>query len=158
MSRNQGLHLWNKSAVIILVLAIALSGIGTFAKAADSCPILSSPDHPEIWYAYDYDKLSQSLQWNDEDGTLVAHVTYNLIPCNEDLNPADYETFVLRFPNVRLNRTERTLYFMDEHKRKVVLGHLVEGVFGPHIVLEKNLELSAHRRKGKLYAALVMAR
>ena len=141
-------------------LALVLFALLTPALASprDKSTVLASPDHPAVWYVYDYDKLGQNLHWDDRNQSLVADVTYSLVPAENDWNPADYRTFILHFPGVQFNAVENTLYFRDGHKHKVILGHIEPGIFGKQVVLGKGIELSAHRHLGALNGALLVNR
>jgi hypothetical protein len=141
----------------IVALASLVLAVPVVASPPDHA-VLASPDHPRVWYVYDYDKLGQNLSWDERSQSLVANVTYSLVPAIGDWRPADYKTFTLHFPAVKLNVAKNNLYFNDGRKHKVPLGHLESGTLGPQVVLEKGVELSANRHNGTLDGALIINR
>jgi hypothetical protein len=102
------------------------------------------------------DKLGQDLSWDRETQTLTAHVTYSLISGGgyDNVDPSDCETFDLPFPSVSVDR-KNNLYILSKNE-KIMLGHLKNGIFGPNVVLNDNVQLVAHRYSGKLLAKLVV--
>jgi len=135
------------SAVITLSLLPCSAGEPSFC--------IVSPDHPPAWYNIAGDKLSQKLTWSDSKEQLRLHVAYSQVA-----SPAVWrdqtliDTFELSFPSIHLNRITNRLYFIGANGREIDVGHLAPGPFGTRVVLDDNVELSAHRHDGVIRAAI----
>jgi hypothetical protein len=120
--------------------------------------VIMSPSHPTTIEVDVNDKLSQNLRWNIETQTLSAHVTYSLVDGGGDseLDPSNYKTFELPFPTVSIDQ-KNNLFAISSQNKRVRLGHLESGIFGPKVVLNPNVRLIAHRNNGKLSAKLIVS-
>lgn len=126
------------------------------ASPADTHILVASPDHPRTFWTGGWEQVDHYAKWNAEENALEAHVTYGAPSyASTWWNPVYYDSFKVRFPNVRLNAPEGRLYIVAPHHREVTIGHLQSGVFGPRVELEKNVDLDLHRHNGHLDAALV---
>jgi hypothetical protein len=114
-----------------------------------------SPDRPRTWLIGGNDKLEQRLRWSERQNTLFLDVTYGLLFFTDGLHPPQYQTYTVRFPEVRLSPADPSLYIDDGHGHRVILGHLRRGLFGQEVVLSPNVTLTAHRNAGFLDARLV---
>ena len=141
--------------VLLVVVLGALGRTPSFADQLQSGFSITSPDRPPVWYNASGDKLSQYLNWSDEKGELVLHIAYN--HGNSDAFWRDQtwvDSFELSFPMVHLDRLQNRLYFIGDGGRKLTIGHLAPGLNGSHVMLEKGVELSAHRRNGSVNATI----
>ena len=120
---------------------------------------VTSPDHPRAWYVgNNFDKLDQALQWNEREGGLTLQITYTLNgnwPVYDD--PDLYSSFTVHFPAVHLDPASRELYIAPSARRRITIGSLQPGFLGHRVVLDHNVTVSAHRRKGVIDAALVVS-
>jgi len=144
-----------KALDIILIIAVgSLSQLPCSADQSNFC--ITSPDRPPVWYNRSGDKLSEELRWSNSKQQLMLRVAYanvdSTVSAWRDQTLVD--TFVLSFPTVRLDRSTSRLYFIDDHGREINIGHLESGLFGNRVVLDDNVELSAHRRNGVITAAI----
>lgn len=119
--------------------------------------VIMSPRHPATFYFSSTDKLSQELRWDKDTRTLFAYVTYSLVSGGgeDEQDPSNYKTFELPFPTVILDQKNNLVALGDQYK-SVHLGHLESGIFGPKVVLNNNVRLSAHRKNGSLSAKLIV--
>jgi hypothetical protein len=144
---------------IAWLLGVILYGcLATLLAAApeDAQVLTTSPDHPRTFWTGGWEQVDHYTQWNSDTGSLEAHVTYGTPSyASTWWNPAYYDSFKVRFPNVRLDAREGRLYLLDSHRHEVTIGHLQPGVFGPRVELEKHVDLAMHRHNGHLDAALV---
>lgn len=127
------------------------------AAPTDSRVLVTSPDHPRTFWTSGFEEHDKYVQWNADADALEAHVVYGTPSYTDSWNPALYDHFQARFPNVHLNAAEGRLYVVGPHHSEVTIGHLQPGVFGNRVELEKNVDLSMHRHNGHLDAALVTA-
>jgi hypothetical protein len=114
-----------------------------------------SPDRPRTWLVGGNDKLDQRLRWSERQNTLFLDVTYSLLFFTDGLHPTQYQTYTVRFPEVRLNPADQSLYVDDGHGHRVILGYRRCGLFGQQVVLSPNITLGADRKAGFLEARLV---
>jgi hypothetical protein len=116
-----------------------------------------SPKHPATFAVGANDKLSQNLEWDNDTQTLFAKVTYSEVSGGgeDEMDPANYKTYALPFPTVKLDQNNNLVAINDTHDQHVV-GHLEGGPFGTNVVLRRNVQLIAHRRDGKLSARLIV--
>jgi hypothetical protein len=117
---------------------------------------ITSPDRPRTWVVGGNDQLEQRLRWSDQKNALFLDVTYSLLFYTDGLHPAQYQTYTVSFPEVRLNPADQTLFIDVGHGRRVVLGYLRCGMFGQEVVLSPNVTLSAERAAGVLGARLIV--
>lgn len=139
-------------AVILIVAAAGGLQAGTQQAPVPGFTIVS-PDHPGTWEVAFNDKVGQSLRWSD--GGLVLDVTYSRITYTDTIPASDFKTYTVTFPGVMLD-AGGNLYVLDSQKRKIIIGSRAGGPFGKQIHLASGVELSAHRRDGRLNAALVI--
>ncbi len=119
---------------------------------------IASPDHPRSWYVgADFDKLDQSLRWDERHQVLCLDITYTLQgewPVRQD--PDLSNRFTVRFPVVRFDPASRQLYFASSPGRRTFIGSVQSSFFGPRVALDRNVEVSAHRRNGVIDAAIII--
>jgi hypothetical protein len=129
----------------------------TVAKDKPPMRVIVSPQHPRTFDVGANDKLSQTLDWDRETRTLTAKVTYSEVSGggDDEWDPANYETFTLPFPTVAVDG-ENNLFVVGDSQRKLVLGHLKEGLVRTDVVLRGNTHLVAHRHNGRLSAWLLI--
>jgi hypothetical protein len=105
----------------------------------------------------DFDKLDQSLSWNARRQSLDLEITYTLQgewPLHDD--PDLYNRFTVHFPAVHLDPATRQLYFASSPGRRTFIGTVQPSFFGRRVVLDRNVEVSAHRRNGVIDAAIII--
>jgi hypothetical protein len=112
-------------------MAVAVSTLQ--ASSPDSPIEIISPSHPATFYVNGNEKLGQDLTWDDKAGILKGNVTYSLVMASGDelIDPANYTTFGLPFPTIRL-APNKELYVIANHQ-KVAIGRLEEGAFGTQV-------------------------
>jgi len=145
-----------KTGRLAICLFISLQGCIFATPSPTSSFSIPSPDHPQTWFTYYYDKLDQRLRWSDKDRTLYLAVTYSLAPYTDGDDPTQYTTFWLKFPSVRLDDARGRFYHVAQDGSKVDIGRRVSGPFGDRVVLNKNVHLSAHRKNDELKAKLIV--
>jgi len=150
----------NKWSLILGFQAVACMLGSAFASSSDmpSTVRIASPDHPRVWYLDgNFRKLSQSLRWDQKNRILYLDLTYSLNGEWAHMEDSDlYQTLSVSFPDVQVDRPGRQLYFRAKNGRKIFLGKLTNSFFGDRISPYDYVEISAHRRKGVLDAALVV--
>jgi hypothetical protein len=147
-----------KLSKFLVVMAVAgLSQLPCSAGPSNVC--ITSPDHPAVWYNRMGDKLTQYLEWNQAEDQLVLHVAYANVGNTSAVwrDQYDIDTFKLAFPNVHLDSTNNRLYVVTRHGHEDSIGHLEPGVLGTRVVLNPDLELSAHRQHGVVNASIMSA-
>ncbi len=153
---------------LLILIAVAFSAgcasqnayhslVGDSAEAKPLL-IITSPLHPGTFDISGNDKLSQELSWNRETQTLLAFVTYSLVSGGGDveLDPANYRVLELPFPGVKLDK-DGNLFVLDTLNQKVLIGRLESGIFGGKVMLNKNVQLSAHRHDRELSGKLIVS-
>ena len=85
-------------------------------------------------------------------------MTYSLVSGGGDaeLDPANYRVIELPFPGIKLDK-DRNFFAVDSRNRKVLIGHLSDGIFGTKVVLNDNVRLSAHRIDKMLSGKLIVS-
>jgi hypothetical protein len=146
-------HVKMKGFVLGATLLMAAQSV--LLGGASSSFSIVSPDRPRTWLVGGNDKLDQRLRWSERQNTLFLDVTYSLLFFTDGLHPTQYQTYTVRFPEVRLNTADQSLYIEDGHGHRVILGYLRYGLFGQEVVLSPNITLSANRKAGFLDARLV---
>ncbi len=118
--------------------------------------ILTSPVHPSTFYLRGYPKLQQDLGWDKKTGTLIGRVSYSLYMTHNDelINPANYTTFTLPFPEVRSD-AQGNLFIQKRH-HTVAIGRLTSGVFGTQVETNDNVQFVAHRQHDQLSGQLII--
>ena len=145
---------------MILITGCASQSVSTSDGSDGKSPliVIISPRHPRTFDVSGNDKLSQELRWNTETQTLSAFVTYSLVSGggDADLDPANYRVLELPFPSIKLDKNDN-FFVLDSRNRKLGIGRLGSGIFGNKVILNKNVQLSAHRRDQKLFGKLVVS-
>jgi hypothetical protein len=142
--------------LMLVVIAAAIGSLqaGTGAVGSPGFSIVS-PDHPATWEVGFNDKVAQRLRWSESEGGLLLDVTYSLITYTDTIPPSDFKTYTVAFPGVSMDGDGR-LFVLDNHKHKIIIGSRTGGPFGTQVALNRSVELSAHRRNGRLNAMLVI--
>jgi hypothetical protein len=117
-----------------------------------------SPRHPRTFDVSGNDKLAQDLRWNQEAQTLSVYVTYSMVSGggDDELDPSNYKVLELPFSGVHLDE-KSNLFVLNSQNERVILGRLESGIFGAKVVLNNNVQLSAHRHNGELSAKLIVS-
>ena len=146
----------------ILFLLATFLGFGLSGGSPVSLPgaslSVTSPDRPRTWFlGGDFEKLSQSLRWDQNTQTLSLDVTYTLHgewpnPENSDLS----KTFQLYFPQVKMSKLGRRLFLVLPGRSPIRVAMVQHGFVGDRVVLDPNVEVDAHRRNGVLIASLLV--
>ena len=140
-----------------LVLVLTVLGAGAaFIPAARaqnySMPRFAyawSPDHPKTWVDGAM-RTRQSLRWSSERHMLVANVTYSTADYADNAHPPEEDDYTLTFPSVHLDAASGKLTAGG-----VTVATLRSGLFGPHVALAPNVQLSIHRHHGVIWGALI---
>ena len=158
MAHGKDSSMMRRHARIGLLWCAFLGAGFLFCQAATSPgTIIESPDHPATWYLGGFDKVDQTLVWNDRQKTLGLEITYSIngeVPLYEETSR--YHTFFIRFPTVRLDEATQELYALDQKGHKIALGRVQSDFFGKKVVLSPNVELNAHRQDRALNAVLMV--
>ena len=136
---------------ITLSLVVLLMTISSGAAQNYPVPRFSytmSPDHPSTWVD-GASRMHQDLRWSDDRHMVVADVTYSTAAYADNTHPTEEDSFVLRMPDIKKDATGNLTV------GGVAVGTLKEGLFGTHIVLAPNVQLSIHRHHGVIFAALI---
>jgi hypothetical protein len=139
--------------LLLIIVAVSLSQLPCSAGQPNFC--ITSPDRPPVWYNRTGDKLSQYLDWSHSKGQLVLHVAYNKGDSTSyQRDQTLIDSFELSFPTVHMDWSKNRLYVVADHGREITIGHVDTGGLESRVILEDNLELSAHRRNGVVQAAI----
>lgn len=143
----------------ILLFVVAGFLLQTPCPAEQSYLCITSPDHPSVWYNRAGEKASEELRWRNSKDVLNLDVAYyNIANTSVTWNDQLYmDRFELTFPTVHLDRATNQLYFTDDHQQKIIIGHVDSGMLGTRVILNKNVEVSAHRQNGVINAAIRFA-
>ncbi len=143
--------------VLNLLLVIVVGLISNVpGRAGEPSLSIASPDHPAVWYNRSGEKLSQYLEWICSKEQLVLHVAYANVGNTSAVwrNQSYVDAYELSFPTVRLDRSNNRLYVVSKHGHESSIGHVESGAFGHRVVLDRRVELSAHRQNGVIKAAI----
>jgi hypothetical protein len=143
---------WALFVFLMMVAVLPLSASPTTSGFS-----VASPDHPPIWFNRSGDKVSQELSWDKARRELVLYVSYDTIQNWVTNDQWYYDNFKLSFPDVRLNESTGSLYFMDQHGRHITLGHIEDGAFGRHVVLDDDVQLVVNRHDDAIHASISSA-
>jgi len=145
-----------KRVKILTHILIAFAAFFLLSSRSAGAPgfLLTSPDHPAIWYNRAGDKVSQQLVWDDSKQELVSYVAYSEVEFLPTRDQTYYDSFCLTFPTARLDASTNQVYFNDKHGRRITIGHLESGIMGNSVVLSKGVQFSEHRNDGVVHAAI----
>jgi hypothetical protein len=147
-----------KTFALYVLIVLAALGLGAAAQPARaqnySMPAFAyawSPDRPKTWVDGAM-RAHQSLHWSDDKHMLVANVTYSTADYADNTHPTEENEYTLTFPTVHFDASSGKFTAGG-----VTVGHLKNGFFGTHVVLEPNVQLSIHRHHGVIVGALIPA-